>query len=143
VLYEASPLAFEGEMFLDEARNLSTKALIELMPSMHRHKRHFVARAMDTPLHWTAPRLYTRWFIDHYTCGRYCPLTLQFAKVDFNNVQNVYRQEFARLTSFILKETPKILKETPFSAPPRTSRARWRTVWRHVAAPLFIQPKPN
>jgi hypothetical protein len=98
-LYEASHLAFEGETFLDEAKNVCTKALIELMPSMYPHKRHFVARASDTPLHWTAPRLYTRWFIDHYEGDTGVdPLMLQFAKVDFNNVQNVYRQELPRLT---------------------------------------------
>jgi hypothetical protein len=56
-LYEASQLAFEGETFLDEARNVCTKALIELMPSMYPHKRHFVARASDTHTALDSPEI--------------------------------------------------------------------------------------
>ncbi|TVU25866.1 hypothetical protein EJB05_28379, partial [Eragrostis curvula] len=100
-LYEASHLAFEGENFLDEARKMSTQGLIELMPSMHPHLRRSVAHALDTPLHWTAPRLHTRWFIDHYAGDIGAdPLMLRFAKIDFNNVQNLYQQELARITGW-------------------------------------------
>ena len=99
-LYEASHLAFEGEYLLDEARVFSTEALRGLiMPSMHPHLRSSVDNALAVPLHWAAPRLQARWFINHYTReSRADLLLLHFAKLDFNNVQKLQQQELSRIT---------------------------------------------
>ncbi|KAL6649692.1 hypothetical protein ACP70R_013916 [Stipagrostis hirtigluma subsp. patula] len=98
-LYEASHLAFEGEDLLDEARVFASKALSERLPSMNPHLRSSVRNALAIPLHWTAPRLQTRWFINHYAGDAQAdPLMLHFAKLDFNNVQNLHQQELARIT---------------------------------------------
>ncbi|KAL6907648.1 hypothetical protein ACP4OV_002687 [Aristida adscensionis] len=100
-LYEASHLAFEGEDHLDEARTFSTEALRERLPSTNLHLRTSVCNALAVPLHWSASRLQTRWFINHYAGDIEAdPLMLHFAKLDFNNVQNLHQQELARMTSW-------------------------------------------
>ncbi|CAL4922059.1 unnamed protein product [Urochloa decumbens] len=99
-VYEASHLAFEGEDLLDEARVFSTEALRELVPSMHPHLRSAVDNVLAVPLHWTAPRLQARWFIDHYAArdAEADQVMLHFAKLDFNNVQKLHQQELSRIS---------------------------------------------
>ncbi|KAF8666152.1 hypothetical protein HU200_053868 [Digitaria exilis] len=98
-LYEASNLAFPDEELLDEARIFSAEALKELMPSMPPHLSEGVAHALELPLHWRAPRLETRWFINQYSRDiDMCPLLLQFAKLDFNKVQDEHQQDLATVT---------------------------------------------
>lgn len=99
LLHEASYLAFGDEEILDAARTYSAKALKELMPSMLPHLREGVVHALELPLHWRAPRLETRWFIDYYAKDiNMCPLLLQFAKLDFNQVQAEHQNDLAAVT---------------------------------------------
>ncbi|KAG0551653.1 hypothetical protein BDA96_01G441500 [Sorghum bicolor] len=87
-LYEASHLAFEGDHLLDEARAV-----------LHPHLRSSVDNALAVPLHWAAPRLQARWFINHYARDSDADLSLlHFAKLDFNNVQKLQQQELSRIT---------------------------------------------
>ncbi|PKU67752.1 Alpha-terpineol synthase, chloroplastic [Dendrobium catenatum] len=101
-LYEASFLAMEGEDELDEAGKIAMKHL-------KYHDRSLLSlqlveqieHALELPLHWRMSRLHTRWFIDAY--GRqknFNPTLLQFAKLDFNMVQNIYKIELQELSSW-------------------------------------------
>jgi hypothetical protein len=101
LLYEASYLAFGDEEKLDVARTFSAKALKQLMPFMLPHLREGVAHSLELPLHWRASRLETRWFIDYYARDRnMCPLLLQFAEIDFNQVQYEHQKDLAVVTRY-------------------------------------------
>lgn len=55
---------------------------------MHPHLRSAVDNAFAVPLHWAAPRLQARWFIDQYAGDVEADkVMLHFSKLDFNNVQ--------------------------------------------------------
>ncbi|OAY64179.1 Alpha-terpineol synthase, chloroplastic, partial [Ananas comosus] len=100
-LYEASYLAFEGEELLDEARIFAIKHLNELKPHLDPHLRGDVAHALELPLHWRAPRLETRWFIDKYGKDEQIdPIVLQLAKLDFNKVQSIHQGELRRMSGW-------------------------------------------
>lgn len=101
-LYEASYHAFRGEQIMDVARTFSANTLQELMPSMLPHLRNLVEHTLELPLHWRAPRLETRWFIDYYARDiSMCPMLLQFAKIDFNKVQAVHQRDLATVTRYV------------------------------------------
>ncbi|KAI0493041.1 hypothetical protein KFK09_027317 [Dendrobium nobile] len=58
-----------------------------------------IEHALELPLHWRMSRLHTRWFIDAY--GRhknFNPTLLEFAKLDFNMVQSIYKTELQELS---------------------------------------------
>ncbi|TVU46423.1 hypothetical protein EJB05_05958, partial [Eragrostis curvula] len=98
-LYEASCLAYGDEEILDVARTFSAGALKELMPSMLPQLRKRVALDLELPLHWRAPRLETRLSIDRNANNiSMCPLLLQFAKINFNMVQDVHQQDLSTVT---------------------------------------------
>ncbi|KAM0943918.1 putative (+)-alpha-terpineol synthase [Dioscorea sansibarensis] len=97
-LYEASFLGFDGEETLEEARDFTTKHLVNLIPCMHPHLKEKVLRSLELPLHWRSPRLEARWYIDQYkTSDNMNPSLLQFAKLDFNMVQRTHHKELKNM----------------------------------------------
>ncbi|XP_020100943.1 terpene synthase 10-like [Ananas comosus] len=101
-LYETSYLAVEGEDTLNEARDFTIRHLNNfLLNSLDDNYklRDYVARALEQPLHWRMERLHTRWFIDAYEKEEEMrPLLLEFAKLDFNVVQNTYKRELKEVS---------------------------------------------
>ena len=97
-LYEASFLGFDGEETLEEARDFTTKHLVNLIPCMHPHLKEKVQRSLELPLHWRTPRLEARWYIDRYERSRNMnPSLLQLAKLDFNLVQSTHQKELKKV----------------------------------------------
>ncbi|WOK92035.1 chloroplast terpene synthase [Canna indica] len=102
-LYEASYLAKEGEIVLNEAMDFTTKHLQNLMEmeesDLPPHLREQVAHALDLPLNWRMLRLQTRWSIE--ACQKNStvnPLLLEFAKLDFNMLQDIHKKELSDLS---------------------------------------------
>ncbi|CAL9774937.1 unnamed protein product [Musa acuminata subsp. burmannicoides] len=100
-LYEASYVAKEGELVLDQATDFTTKHLKCLMEegSLEPRLREHVAHALEIPLHWRMQRLHTRWFIEAYQReATMNPVVLELAKLDFNVVQGMYKGELRELS---------------------------------------------
>ncbi|KAL0921622.1 hypothetical protein M5K25_008712 [Dendrobium thyrsiflorum] len=101
-LYEASFFTVEGVDDLDDAMDFTTKHLnnylkepLLINPQLDEQIRH----ALELPLHWRIRRLHTRWFIDFYEKQENMnPYLLDFAKLDFNIVQNIYKKEFKEIS---------------------------------------------
>nr|ASF57704.1 geraniol synthase 1 [Caladenia plicata] len=99
-LYEASFLAVEGEDELDDSGDFATKYLRNLDKSLlDQQLIEEIDHALELPLHWRMPRLHTRWYIDVYKRQENMnPILLEFAKLDFNMVQCVYKQELKEMS---------------------------------------------
>ncbi|KAF5792776.1 putative R-linalool synthase [Helianthus annuus] len=93
-LYEASYISFEGESILDDARDFATKYLKENQDKMDESISALVSHALDTPLHWTMPRVEAKWFMELYEKrSGMNPTLIELAKLDFNMVQAIYMED--------------------------------------------------
>ncbi|PKU75265.1 terpene synthase 10 [Dendrobium catenatum] len=103
-LYEASYLSVEGEDDLDEAMEFTTKHLSNYLkePSLiHPSLVEQISHALHLPLHWRMPTLHTMWFIDTYEKQENTNYSLfEFAKLDFNMVQSIYKKEVKEMSSW-------------------------------------------
>ncbi|XP_074560813.1 monoterpene synthase 7, chloroplastic-like [Curcuma longa] len=103
-LYEASYWEKEGEStVLKEAMDFATEQLKALMEEGSVPEagglREQVAHALQIPLNWRLERVQHRWFIE--ACSgddTVNPLLLEFAKLDFNLVQDMYKSELRELS---------------------------------------------
>ncbi|KAB5512052.1 hypothetical protein DKX38_029080 [Salix brachista] len=98
-LYEASFLSVHGEQILDEA-HVFTKANLEssAMQSSQRLGDH-IRNALIRPFHKGAPRIEARKYISFYEEDESRNDTLlKLAKIDFNRVQLLHKQELSILS---------------------------------------------
>ncbi|XP_077225048.1 alpha-terpineol synthase, chloroplastic-like [Tasmannia lanceolata] len=94
-LCEASHLAFEGEIVLEEARAFTSKHLKNLKGKIaDQNLKIQVEHALELPLHWRMSRLESRWYIETYVRQvDMNPLVFELAKLDFNMVQAIYQAD--------------------------------------------------
>ncbi|XP_042450148.1 terpene synthase 10-like [Zingiber officinale] len=102
-LYEASYIEKEGETVLKEAMDFATEQLKEFMEEVSVPEsgglRDQVAHALQIPLNWRLERVQHRWFIEAFRGDDTInPLLLEFAKLDFNMVQDAYKSELRELS---------------------------------------------
>ncbi|KAK8923880.1 hypothetical protein KSP39_PZI019653 [Platanthera zijinensis] len=104
-LYEASYLAVDGEDALDEAGEFAAKFLDKATKgsSVNNIPDQLIKQidhALELPLHWRMPRLHTRWYIDAYVTqdNSMDPILLELAKLDFNIVQSIYKNELKEMS---------------------------------------------
>ena len=98
-LYEASHFAIDGEEILDEANKFSAMHLKLLEKQVDPHVAEQVRHSLEIPLRWRMPRLEAKYFIDVYDrqeCRN--PVLLKMAKLDFNIVQSIHREEMRELS---------------------------------------------
>ncbi|CAN1857421.1 Alpha-terpineol synthase, chloroplastic [Linum perenne] len=104
-LYEASHLRVHGEEIMDDAKAFALRHLsedddkVDYSTLLGKQVEH----ALQLPLYWRMQRAEANWFIELYREMEQdiiiLPL-LQLAKLDFNMVQQVHRNELEELTSW-------------------------------------------
>ncbi|CAN1197886.1 Alpha-terpineol synthase, chloroplastic [Linum perenne] len=104
-LYEASHLRVHGEEIMDDAKAFALRHLsedddkVDYSTPLGKQVEH----ALQLPLYWRMQRAEANWFIELYREMEQdiiiLPL-LQLAKLDFNMVQQVHRNELEELTSW-------------------------------------------
>ncbi|KAG6528910.1 terpene synthase 10-like [Zingiber officinale] len=130
-LYEASFYEKDGEMVLQEAMELTTEHLKNLLEGGSDMKlKQRAAHALELPLNWRMERLHARWFIE--ACQREVmvitnPLLLEFAKLDFNSVQSIYKKELSALSRWWTKLG--VVEKLPFARDRLTENYLWTVGW--------------
>ncbi|CAN6841950.1 unnamed protein product [Brassica oleracea] len=98
-LYEAAQWRIPGEDILDEALAFSNSQLEEISSRSSPHLAIPIKKALKHPFHKGISRIETRQYISYYEAEEKCDATLlEFAKIDFNLLQMLHRQELACVT---------------------------------------------
>lgn len=100
-LYEASHLGFPGEDILDEALAFTRGYLPSLATNSNQHLAEHIIDALEQPLHTGVARIKAQKYISFYEHDESKNDTLlMFAKLDYNRVQLLYKQELSHLTRY-------------------------------------------
>ncbi|CAA7023388.1 unnamed protein product [Microthlaspi erraticum] len=95
-LYEAAQWSTQGEDIIDEALAFSSSYLKENSSRCSPHLAVRIKNALKHPYHKGIPRIETRQYISYYEEEESHDATLlEFAKIDFNLLQRLHRQELA------------------------------------------------
>ncbi|CAH8361308.1 unnamed protein product [Eruca vesicaria subsp. sativa] len=99
-LYEASQWNTHGEDIIDQALDFSSSLLKELsFESIPQHLAVRIKNALKHPYHKGISRIETRKYISYYAAEeKHDAVLLEFAKIDFNMLQRLHRQELACVT---------------------------------------------
>ncbi|KAL9381983.1 hypothetical protein Peur_025018 [Populus x canadensis] len=97
-LYEASFLSVHGERVLDEALVFTKTNLESLATQSSPHLADHIRNALIRPFHKGIPRIEARKYISFYEDESRNDTLLKFAKIDFNRVQLIHRQELSILS---------------------------------------------
>ncbi|KAL6311211.1 hypothetical protein AAG906_000480 [Vitis piasezkii] len=97
-LYEAAHLRVHGEDILEEALAFTTTHLKAMMESLGYPFVEQVAHALKRPIRKGLGRLEARWYISIYQDEAFHDKTLlKLAKLDFNLVQSLHKEELSNL----------------------------------------------
>ncbi|KAG6525043.1 terpene synthase 10-like [Zingiber officinale] len=109
-LHEAAFYGKEGEVILQQAIDFTTQNLRNLLNDQgsitETDLKQKVSHALELPLNWRLERLHTRWFIQFCSQSKkdkrrmINPVFLEFAKLDFNRVQDTYKKELSKLSTW-------------------------------------------
>ncbi|KAM3282940.1 hypothetical protein P3S67_026585 [Capsicum chacoense] len=98
-LYEASHVRIHGEDILEDALAFSTIHLESAAPHLNSPLREQVMHSLEQSLHKGIPRIETRFFISIYEKKKIKnDMLLRFAKLDFNLLQMLHKQELAEVS---------------------------------------------
>lgn len=104
-LYEATHLRTHGEDILEEALAFTTEQLKSMVAAAAAPESAFtrqVMHALERPLHKGIPRLEARAYISFYDEDpSKNKLLLRFAKLDFNVLQMLHKQELCQLERYV------------------------------------------
>ncbi|XP_051115877.1 viridiflorene synthase-like [Andrographis paniculata] len=93
-LYEATYLSYPGEDILKNGNVFATRNLKQALPLLESPLKEKVARALFQPVQWGVPRVEAHYYISFYAKEvSKNDMLLRLAKLDFNLVQNIYREE--------------------------------------------------
>uniref|UniRef100_A0A7N1A5N9 Uncharacterized protein n=1 Tax=Kalanchoe fedtschenkoi TaxID=63787 RepID=A0A7N1A5N9_KALFE len=104
-LYEASYHGAEGEGILGEAFDF-TKTHLPKLKIMDPYLEVLVAHSLELPLFWRPSIAEARWFIEeaYEKNPKMLPVLLQLAKLDFNIVQGLHKEELRELWTYFGKD---------------------------------------
>lgn len=101
-LYEASFLSVHGEYILDKALAFTRKHLETLADQSSPHLAKHIRNCLLWPFHQTMERLKALQYISFYEEDESRNETLlKFAKLDYNRLQLLYREELSLLSRYI------------------------------------------